>query len=97
MARDSIFGFKKGMTIEDINLVSEKEAQFANEHTDKLLEVFPSEIDFDIFNKYYIKLNDDSKIDEFRLLAYDVDQLELPGKLNSIFEYITENYGSYHS
>lgn len=97
MARDSIFGFKKGMSIEDINLVSEKEAQFANEHTDKLLEVFPSEIDFDVFNKYHIKLNDDSKIDEFRLLAYDVDQLELPGKLNSIFEYITENYGSYNS
>lgn len=95
MAEDkSIFGYEKGMTIEEINAVSHSEAHFANEHTTKLLEVYPAQIDINGFNKYHIKLDDDNKIEQIRLLAYDIDGSDVASRLKSIFDSIVERYGA---
>ena len=85
------------MTIEQINSVSSKDAVQANEHTAQLLEVFPKQIEIDGFDKYNIKLNDDSKIEQFRLLAYDVESEKLPEKVNQVFQKLSSKFGIYDS
>lgn len=97
MEQISIFGFEKGMNVEQINSVSTKDAIQANEHTKQLLEVFPKQIELEGFEKYNIKLNDDSTIEQFRLLAYDIESKELPEKADQIFQKISGKFGIYDS
>ncbi|MBR4247700.1 MAG: methyl-accepting chemotaxis protein [Treponema sp.] len=97
MKENSVFGFKKGMTLDDINSVSTHEAIKANEHAKQLFEVFPKQIELEGFNKYHIKLNDDSTIEKLRLLVYDIEESDLPKKLDSVFQTVSNKYGIYDS
>ena len=94
MLKDSVFGYKKGMTIDEINAVSEKPAIPANELTDKLLEVFPVNKDFDLFSSYNIRLDEEKKADELFLRMTDIDYSNLVEQLRYVYSAITDNYGS---
>lgn len=94
MLEDSVFGYRKGMTVDEINSVSEKPAIPANELTDKLLEVFPVIKDFDLFPSYNIRLDEDRKAEELFLRMTDIDYSNLVEQLRNVYSALTDIYGT---
>ena len=94
MLKDSVFGYRKGMSVDEINSVSAKPANLANELTDKLLEVFPVNKDFDLFPSYNIRLDEEGRAEELFLRMTDIDYSNLVEQLRYVYSALTDTYGS---
>ncbi len=97
MDKITIFGFEKGMKIEQINSVSTKDAVLENKHKKNLLEVFPKKIEIEGFDKYNIKINKDSIIEQLILHANGIESKVLPEKSEKFFQIMSNKFGNFDS
>ena len=91
--QESVFGYKRGMTIAEINAASKSDLKPRNQYSKKCFTIFPAQLDIDLFSEYTATLNDNEQLEQLNCILDKVFHKDLAQQFYAIKQALEQKYG----
>lgn len=91
--QETVFGYKRGMTVAEINAASKSNLKPRNQYSKKCFTVFPAQLDIDLFNEYTATLNDSGQLEQLNFILDKVFYKDLAQQFYAIKQALEQKYG----